>query len=311
MAKQRHKILVTGARRPVARRLIRMLHRHSKVVAVDRRCPQHLPVDVRCEAVDLRRRALDHLFRRHRFDAIIHAGTLTNLRADESLHHAYNVVAVNRLLKLAVQKGVAKVIILSSAELYGHRPANTVFLSEDAPLLAGERFAAWRDLVQMDLAGCVTAWREPATEVVIARPVNVVGSGIDSMAMRYLGRPRVPVVLGFDPQVQLIHIEDFCSAIQALLAPGIRGAVNIAGPAPVRISQALQFLGRKRIPIPRTALTLALKSAWSMRASGFREEELDLIQYSCVVSDNHLREATGFQPAYSLRDTLRGVDEPF
>ena len=311
MATQRKKVLVTGARRPIARRLIRMLHRQAKVVAVDRRCPSGLPVDVRCEAVDLRRRALDHLFRRHRFDAIIHAGTLTSLRAGEGLHHAYNVVAVNRLLKLAVKKGVSKVIILSSAELYGHRPANTVFLSEDAPLLAGERFAAWRDLVQMDLAGCVTAWREPATEVVVARPVNVVGSGISSMAMRYLGRPRVPVVMGFDPQVQLIHIEDFCGAIEALLAPGIRGAVNIAGPPPVRISQALKFLGRTRIPIPRTALTLALKSAWPMRATGFREEELDLIQYSCIVSDAHLRDATGFRPAYTLKDTLRGVDETY
>ena len=276
---------MTGARRPVARRLIRMLHRHAKVVAVDRRCPKHLPVDVRCEAVDLRRRALDHLFRRHRFDAIIHAGTLTSLRAGESLHHAYNVVAVNRLLKLAVQKSVKKVIILSSAELYGHRPANTVF-KRGCALLAGERFAAWRDLVQMDLAGCVTAWREPATEVVVARPVNVVGSGIDSMAMRYLRRPQVPVVMGFDPQVQLIHIEDFCSAIQHLMAPGIRGAVNIAGPPPIRISQALNSWTPKN-PVPRTALTLALVRLAS-RASGVsrRGTGFDSVQLHCERSSS-------------------------
>lgn len=281
------------------------------MVAVDRICPKGLPVDVRCEAADLRRRALDHLFRRHRFDAVIHAGALTSLRADESLHHAYNVVAVNRLLKHCVEKAVTKVIILSSAELYGHRPANTVFLAEDAPLLAGERFPAWRDLVQMDLAGCVTAWREPATEVVIARPVNVVGAQMDSMAMRYLKRPRVPVVMGFDPQVQLIHVEDFCSAILALMEPGLRGAFNVAGPAPVRISQALAFLGRKRLVVPKTGLTLALKSAWALRATGFREEELDLIQYSCIVSDQRLRSVTGFVPRYSLKETLRAVEAQF
>ena len=116
--------------------------------------------------------------RRRRFDVVVHTGVMTDLRKDDAVHHAYNVVAAKRLLELCSKRGVRKVIILSSARLYGHRPSNTVFLNEDAPLLAGERFSSLRDRVQLDLRACATAWREPGMEVVIVRSVPAVGPGL-------------------------------------------------------------------------------------------------------------------------------------
>jgi UDP-glucose 4-epimerase len=308
---KRQRVLITGARDPVARALVRRLHRDYQVSAVDAKEPRRMPADVHTAAVDLRRRALDHLMRRRRYDVVIHAGVMTDLRAGDAVHHAYNVVAVTRLLELCRQRGVRKVIILSSARLYGHRPANTVFLNEDAPLLAGERFSSLRDRVQMDLRACATAWREPGMEVVILRSVPAVGAGLNNGTQRYFARQRVPVILGFDPSVQLIHVEDLVSAIECLMEPGLRGPYNVAGPPPASLHRVLKELRRTAIPLPRMLLGPMLGPAWNLGLTRFRAEELDLIQYSCIVSDQRLRDATGFEPAFGLRQTVLSVDAPF
>jgi UDP-glucose 4-epimerase len=270
-----------------------------------------MPVDVVTAAVDLRRRALDHLLRRKRFDVVIHAGVMVDLRAGDAVHHAYNVVAVKRLLELCHKRGVRKVIILSSARLYGHRPSNTVFLDEDAPLLASERFPSLRDRVQMDLRACATAWREPGMEVVVARPVPVVGPGLTNGTQRYFERRSMPVILGFDPSIQLMHVEDLVCAVEALMAPGLRGPYNVAGPPPVSLRTVIGHLKRKALPLPRTLLGPLMKPAWNLGLTQVRPEELDLIQYSCIVSDERLREATNYASAFGLRETLSSIDAPF
>lgn len=295
----------------MARTLVRRLHRHHQVTAVDTKEPSRFPSDVQTAAVDLRRRALDRLMRRRRFDVVIHTGVMIDLRAGDAVHHAYNVVAVTRLLELCRKRGVRKVIIMSSARLYGHRPSNTVFLNEDAPLLAGERFSSLRDRVQLDLRACATAWREPGMEVVIVRSVPAVGPGLTNGTQRYFERKRVPVVLGFDPSIQLIHAEDLGRAIEHLMKPGFRGPYNVAGPPPVSLRTVLETLKRTTIPLPRTVLGPLLVPAWNLGVTQFRPEELDLIQYSCIVSDDRLRQETGFEPHYGLKDTILGVDALF
>lgn len=307
----RERILITGARSPMGRTLVRRLHRKHQVMAVDAKEPSRFPHDVQTAAVDLRRRALDRLMRRRRFDVVIHSGVLTDLREGDAVHHAYNVVAVNRLLELCSKRGVRKVIILSSARLYGHRPSNTVFLNEDAPLLAGERFSSLRDRVQLDLRACATAWREPGMEVVIVRPVPAVGPGLTNGIQRYFQRRRVPVVLGFDPSIQLLHAEDLALAIEHLMEPGLRGPYNVAGPPPVSLRTVLETLKRTCVPLPRTILRQVMAPAWSLGMTPFRPEELDLIQYSCIVSDERLRQATGFEPQFSLSGTIQSIDAPF
>jgi UDP-glucose 4-epimerase len=309
----KERVLITGAHGPVGRALVRRLHRTCTVTALDYRPPKYMPDDVHCIGVDLRRRALDQLMRRRSFDVVIHAGVLTDLRRDDAVHHAQNVVAVNRLLAMSLARSVRKVIILSSARLYGHRPANTVFLDEQAPLLAGDRIPKYRDRVQMDLAGCVTAWREPSMEVVVARPVSLVGHGLarESEAMHYLSRKRPPVLMGFNPKIQLLHVEDFVSAIVALSAPGTRGPFNIAGPPPASLHSVLDALGARPIPVPRLLLEGLVDRLWALRASRVRPEELDFLQYSCIVSDVALRKATDYRPEFGLLATIAAVKSAY
>ena len=47
-------------------------------------------------------------------------------------HHSWNVVAFQHLLEYAEHYKVPKVVLLSSANVYGPRPDNPAFLDEDA-----------------------------------------------------------------------------------------------------------------------------------------------------------------------------------
>ena len=78
----------------------------------------------------------------------MHLGILHDPRASADEHHSWNVAGFQRLLEYVAQYEVPKLIVLSSANVYGPRPDNPQFLSEDAPLLGGAAFSEIRDLVE-------------------------------------------------------------------------------------------------------------------------------------------------------------------
>ena len=56
------------------------------------------------------------------------------------------MLGLQKLLEYVRQYEVRKVVLLSSANVYGPRPDNPQFLTEEAPLLAASKFSAMRDL---------------------------------------------------------------------------------------------------------------------------------------------------------------------
>ena len=64
----------------------------------------------------------------------------------------------------ATRLRVPKVVLLSSANIYGPRPDNPQFLTEDAPLLGAQRFPQMRDLVEIDHMVSTFLWRAASIE---------------------------------------------------------------------------------------------------------------------------------------------------
>ena len=56
--------------------------------------------------------------------------------------HSFNVVGTQKILDLCVRHGVKKVVVLSSANVYGPLPDNSNFLAEETPLMAADRYSA-------------------------------------------------------------------------------------------------------------------------------------------------------------------------
>jgi UDP-glucose 4-epimerase len=164
-----------------------------------------------------------------------------------------------------------------------------------------------RDLIELDMYAQSFMWKHPRVETVILRPVNIVGPTVRNAPSNYLRLERPLTVLGFDPMVQLIHEEDVCRALVLALRPGLRGVFNVTGPGEVPLSAVLRELGRRPVPVPHLLIRTLVRRAFEARLSSFPPEEIDHIQYLCVVDGARFAREGGWAPAFSLRETIRSV----
>lgn len=300
-------ILITGICGRLGRLLARRLHRTDPVIGVDRRPFVGKPKDIVHHQIDIRRKKMRDIFRAGGIRAVVHLGIMHNLRASSKTHHAWNVVAFQKLLDYMTQYDVPKLVVLSSANVYGPNPDNPQFLTEEAPLLGAQQFSEIRDLVEVDMLAQSFFWRHPDTETVVLRPCHILGA-VRNAASNYLRLPRPVTLMGFDPMVQVIHERDVVSAIALALQPGVRGIFNLKGPGEVPMSRIMKVLGRRPRPVPATLARPVLDRMWRYRMTSFPTPELDHIRYLCMVDDTRAREILHFEPRFSLEETVRAVD---
>ncbi|MEW5854827.1 MAG: SDR family oxidoreductase [Myxococcota bacterium] len=303
---KRRTVLLTGIAGTLGQLTARRLHRHHNVVGVDRRPMPSRAKDIVHMRLDIRRKALENVFRRYRPDAVIHLGVMHDPRQSAEEHHTFNVIGTTRLLEHCHKYGVEKVVVLSSANVYGPRADTSGFLNEDAPLLAAQSFAEMRDLIVVDMLAQGFFWKHPGIETVILRPVHILGR-VRNAPSNYLRLNPIPTLMGFDPMVQLISDEDVAKALELALAPRVRGVFNLTGPGQLPLSMAIDEVGGRRLPLPEPLARRALNRMWSWRLTTFPPPELDHIKYSCLVDGERAARELGFTPDYTLRDTLRAV----
>ncbi len=305
-SRRRAKVLVTGIGGRLGLALARQLHRHWDVIGVDRRPVKDLPPDIEFHQIDIRRRKAEDIFRRHRIEALIHLNIMHNPRQSTAEHHDFNIVGTQKLLEFCHQHGVRKVVLLSSANVYGPAPGNNQFLTEEAPLMAGQNMGFMRDLIGMDMYASSYFWRYPQIETVILRPVHIVGA-VHNAPSNFLRLKTVPTLLGYDPMIQLLHIDDLIQALELSLKPGVRGIYNIAGGGELPLSELLAALGRTRLPVPEPVARALFGAMWRMRISSFPIEEMEYIKYICMVDDRRARQNLGYRPKMSLRNTIDAI----
>ncbi len=304
-------IVVTGMSGRLGRLLVKVLHREGtwRILGVDRRPCPGLPPDVTHLALDLRSKRTGDLFRRYRPEALVHLGLLHDPRRSAREHHQWNVEATSRLLSWCTKYGTKKVVFLSTHTVYGARPENPQFLTEEAPLLGAQDTPEMRDLVEADMLVSSFFWKHQDMETVILRPVHVLGRVANAIST-YFRLKRVPVLLGFDPMMQFIHEEDVAAAIRLALEPGMRGIFNLPGPGEIPLSAALRELGKPTYPVPHLGAVQLFHVLWKLGLSPFHGGEVNHLRYVCMVDGRRSRQVLGFSPKFNLRETLRAALDP-
>jgi UDP-glucose 4-epimerase len=304
---KRGRVVITGVCGRLGKSLARRLHRERTVVGVDRRPFPDKPKDIEHKELDIRRTKLKDVFRLGQVQAVVHLGVMHDPRASAADHHSWNVAGFVKLLEYLAQFEVDKLVVLSSANVYGPQPDNAQFLTEEAPLLGGQNFSEIRDLVEVDMLAQSFFWKRPETETVILRPVHILGS-VRNAPSNFLRLPAIPTALGFDPMIQVIHEADVVEAIELALRPGVRGIFNIAGPGPLPLSRIIKMLGRPSLPVPVTLGKVMLQRMWALHLTNFPAPEIDHIRYVCMVDDRRARDVLGFAPKKTIEETVRAVD---
>ena len=301
-------VIITGIVGRLGRRLARRMHRDRRVIGIDRRQFEGRPKDIEHYQIDIRRKKTRDVFRSARISAVVHLGVMHDPRASAADHHTWNVAGFQKILEYVALYQIPKIVLLSSANVYGPRPDNPQFLSEDAPLLGGAAFSEIRDLVEVDMLAQSFFWKHPEIETVILRPVHIVGT-VRNAPSNYLRLGVIPTLLGFDPMVQVIHEEDLVHAIGLALRPGVRGIFNLAGPPPAPLSKIVKATGRPTLPIPHTLAAPMLAPLWRLRMASFPVPELDHVRYVCMVDDQRARATLGYTPTKTLEESVRAVSE--
>jgi UDP-glucose 4-epimerase len=305
-SRRREKVVITGIGGRLGKALARRLHREWEVVGIDRRSVDTLPRDIEFHQVDIRRRKAEDVFRTNRIDALIHLNIMHDPRKSERERDEFNVLGTQKILHLCQQHNVGKVVVLSSANVYGPAPSNNQFLTEEAPLMGSTTFSAIGDLVVVDMYASSFFWRHPEIETVILRPVHIVGH-VNNAPSKYLRLGRIPTLMGYDPMIQIIHIEDVVEAMAMALKPGIRGIYNIAGPGELPLSELVRALGKVRVPLPELLARPLFGLMWRTHLTSFPTPELDHIKYVCMVDDSRARQNLGYSPKLTLKETIAAL----
>ncbi len=221
-----------------------------------------------------------------------------------------NVVGTIKLLEAAAQTGVQKVVIPSSALVYGAHPQHPPLLTEDIPFRGPSLYGYVRDLREIELFVQGFRQRHPAMTLTVLRYANLLAPGYPSPLARYLRLPRCPVPAGANPFLSVLHPQDAVRAATLALVEAYDGVYNVAAQPPVPLRHLIHRAGSQALTLP---VRLFQAQQGMVRLNFMRGiPPLPLpwvyLYHSWALSTRRLRSQWGFQPQWdteSILDTMR------
>lgn len=294
------KVLVTGAAGRLGRILVSALHEAGhEVLGVDRRLRSDLPA--KWFETDLLKRTAEDVFRVERPDVVVHSASVTQLDTEPHDRYRVNLVGTQAVFEHSARYGVKQAIFVGRHTYYGASADSPLYHTEDEPPLGLETFPELADLVAADLYAGSMLWREPSLVTTVLRFVYTLGPSRTGTLADFLGTPRVPRVLGFDPLFHFMHEQDAARAVLNVVDARVRGVYNVAGPAPLPLSVLIRHCGRTSVPLPERVVARAL-GRFGM--SELPRRALSHIKYPLVIDDSRFRAATGFSHRHGQLETL-------
>jgi UDP-glucose 4-epimerase len=301
-ASKRPQILVTGAAGTLAQQVIGQLRESCDIVAVDFREQVWLGDDIPSYCIDFNKRVFEDLFRRFHFDGVIHLGRIMSSQETRLRRYNANVLGTQKLLDLSHKYGISRVIILSTYHVYGAVPFNPALIDEEAPLKAAGLTMDLVDSVELENLANIYLWRYPDLKIAILRPCNIVGPGVRNAMSTLLSSERAPVLAGFSPMMQFIHIDDMADAIVLTWHDQKRGIYNVAPYDWVAYQRALELCGCSQLPIPSIPPILPRTVLRLLKLRRFPPYLMDFFKYPVIIDGRSFAEDFSFSPKRSLDD---------
>ena len=296
-------VAVTGAARGVGHalvvRLADSLH-IGRVVAVDDHRGDAAGVTWRL--ADVRDPAL--AARLSGVDVVVHTDVDTSADSDPRDRRARNVRAAQTVLTAAAAERVGRVVLVTSAMVYGARPDNPVPLPEDAPLLADSSGSVAGDLLEIEELARRARRVNPGTAVTVVRPAALVGDAVDTLLTRHFEAPRLLVVRGCAPRWQFCHVDDLVAALELAAAGTVTGDFTVGCDGSLAQAEVESLSGLKSVELPARLTFSAAQRLHRLGVTPANSAELRYVVYPWVVDCAALH-AVGWQPTFSNTEALQ------
>jgi nucleoside-diphosphate-sugar epimerase len=288
-------VAVTGAAHGLGQELVRHLAssaRVGRVVAID--SSRGDTVGVTWRVADVRDPALAS--RVAGVDVIVHTDVDMSAQSDPKKRRASNIRGAQTVLTAAAAERVGRVVLVTSAMVYGARPDNPVPLPEDAPLLADSDGSLAGDLLEIEELARRSRRVNQATAVSVARPAVLFGDDLDTLLTRHFEAPRLLKVRGCEPRWQFCHSSDLVSALELAAIGEVRGDFAVAADGWLTQDEVAELSGMKFIELPAGPTFGVAERLHRIGATPAPAAELRYAVYPWVVDCAALR-AAGWRPA--------------
>lgn len=215
-----------------------------------------------------------------------------------------NVPVAAAALDAAGRAGVPRLVLCTSAMVYGADDTNQLPLDEDAPLRATPERGLVAELMEIEeLAQAARPGGAPSLTVL--RPAMLVGGGIDTLLTRHFETTRLLHLQGARPAWQFCHVDDLLSALEYAALGKVSGNVTVASEGWLEQEHVESLTGLRRVTVP-ASLAFAAAERRARFGGGPPASELRYVAYPWVVSADRLRTA-GWRAAHDNTAALQAM----
>lgn len=307
-------VALTGVHGVAGTALVRRFEadeRIGRLVLLDRRAPAVPLRDTIFRGIDLTATladvALAEILARERVDTVVHAAFHDRPRRDVEAAHELEVLGTRALFRAIADNvrragTVESVVVLGTTMSYGARPDNAQYVEPDAPLRGGASYPFIADKVAVERE--VEALRlRTGLPVAMLRLAPALGDE-RTMLARLLATTAVPAVLGTDPLVQMLDLDDGVEAVRVAVHARADGAFNVAGDHVLPWSTVTKLAGRLRAALPDACLRILLQSLWVVGAGWVPGAHVEYLRETFAADTARTTDLLGFRSRYGILDVI-------
>ncbi len=301
------RVLVTGVAGQIGGLVAASLARHvdvDHVVGVDSAAPTTEAVaaaGVELVRVDLRSPSVVRLVRELEVDTVVHMGVVLSAAdaGGRASMKEINILGTMHLLA-ACQKldTVRRVVVRSSAGVYGSGPEDPALFAEDTEPTHPPRSGWGRDCIEVEATVRGFARRRRDITVAMLRFTHAVAPSLRTQFTDLFLLPMVPAPLGRDARLQFVHVDDIVEASVTAALTDASGEINIAGPGVLTVTQAATMAGRPVMGLPGAALRRLHRLPAPLRGVVLTDDDISLLGYGRVLDTTRMTRDLGFAPRF-------------
>lgn len=301
-------ILITGVAGYWGKRVAAELVSHPDyhVLGLDSEKPEQEIKKLDFIQADIRNPLLLELLKTEKVDTVVHLAQMDPPQPSESSFD-YNLMGTMKVFGTCAQAGVKKIILKSTTAVYGAQPNNSAFLTEEHPIKGSQTWGYTRDLIEIE--SFCNGFRQQAPEIMLTvlRFPGIIGPSADTPLTRFLKEPLAPVLLGFDPMMQIIHEDDVVGALVYTVNNDVPGIFNVAAEGNLPLLRLMSLAGKLPLPVFHLFAYWGrdLSNMSGVAIANYFPIELDYIRYPWVGDLAKMREEMGFMPHYTSEEALR------
>lgn len=293
-------LIVTGAAGSIGTRVCKTLAETdgvSAVIALDTRpeMPNHRRIYH--HQVDLRFDDLKSIFEGS--TTLVHLATSFGPSSDGLDAGGAEIDATRRVLEAAASTGIKRVVLLSSAMVYGAWSHNPIPITEESFVEPNPDFSFAS--VKLEIENLAKEWNQdhPSAEVVILRPATALAKGQISWVARSLRASAVIDAGDNDPPVQFLHLDDLATAVVHVAKGEMRGVYNVAPDGYIEAEVCRELSGRfPRLRVKEEVADRLGRFSWRHRIAPTPPGLTPYTIHPWIISNERLR-GTGWIPEHT------------